>query len=371
MGHHTHHVMGRTTEGNAPTAEASGDGVGVAVTASVSATTTDELRHPEFEKAVARKKASFGQLFEAHYGTQEWSCPDPQQRELYARYIPSLMTAFENEHGNITDLYFAQAIRGGAVMTDRHNVYFMCDPQRHDNLMKLLRRCDRLAEQSDELLRGWSRTQSLSRTFAIATDVLAILERAAPPKAKVDRNQVRTESVALSEAEAFFDRASKTQGQFHYLAGMVLGAVAAAVLAVLVDKFVSRSGVGELLVTSIAGAVGAIVSVMTRIHQGNLRISLQQGLVTLWIVGGVRPVLGAIFGAVAGLAILSGLLPLSLPTDPDKGLYFMIVLGFVAGFSERFARDVIGTTVARLGGGSKDQNTSADRQLVDEESSGS
>jgi hypothetical protein len=62
-----------------------------------------------------------------------------------------------------------------------------------------------------------------------------------------------------------------------------------------------------------------------------------------------RVVLGSLFAVVLVLIVQAALLPIK-PPDAERTFFFFGVLGFLAGFSERFAQDLIletGGSVAR------------------------
>ncbi|HWN00752.1 MAG TPA: hypothetical protein VNO54_27185, partial [Streptosporangiaceae bacterium] len=60
-------------------------------------------------------------------------------------------------------------------------------------------------------------------------------------------------------------------------------------------------------------------------------------------LGALRPIVGAVFGAVVYFAIIGGLLAVEAKTGKDASITvaFFAVAGFAAGFSERFAADVL------------------------------
>jgi hypothetical protein len=60
-------------------------------------------------------------------------------------------------------------------------------------------------------------------------------------------------------------------------------------------------------------------------------------LITL---GAVRPLIGAVFGSVLFAMFDSGILP-EVEVADDKPLGFYAVIGFLAGFNERFAQDML------------------------------
>jgi hypothetical protein len=98
----------------------------------------------------------------------------------------------------------------------------------------------------------------------------------------------------------------------------------------------------------IAGAVGAAVSVMLRMTRGKLTV--QPGLEPLQImaVGAFRPLIEAIFALAFFLLIRGDLIPIAVPEDPTTQLYFFPAIGFIAGFSERFAQDTVKGAEASL-----------------------
>jgi hypothetical protein len=60
-------------------------------------------------------------------------------------------------------------------------------------------------------------------------------------------------------------------------------------------------------------------------------------------LGALRSIVGAVFGAVVYFAVIGGLLAVEARTGKDASITvaFFAVAGFAAGFSERFATDVL------------------------------
>ena len=95
-------------------------------------------------------------------------------------------------------------------------------------------------------------------------------------------------------------------------------------------------------VSVLGGATGAVVSVMARMSSGGLKLTPESGRKTIRVLGFMRPVLGAVFGAVLYVLLDGGLVDVINPPSGDSGkLAFYAGLGFISGFSERFAQDVI------------------------------
>jgi hypothetical protein len=96
-----------------------------------------------------------------------------------------------------------------------------------------------------------------------------------------------------------------------------------------------------------AGALGAVVSVMTRMRQERgltLDYEVGQGLIIM--LGGFRPVLGAIFGVLAYFALASDFLGIT-PPSPGTAFFSYALFAFAAGFSERFAHVILGSADRR------------------------
>ena len=95
-----------------------------------------------------------------------------------------------------------------------------------------------------------------------------------------------------------------------------------------------------VLVIAIAGAVGSAVSIMVRIQDNE---SLKENDPTiLFLIGLFKPIIGVAFALFVFAVLKSQLLPVQVVTPNEY--YFFTALAFVAGFSERFAKDIVART---------------------------
>jgi hypothetical protein len=99
-------------------------------------------------------------------------------------------------------------------------------------------------------------------------------------------------------------------------------------------------GTEPLLYTPLAAGLGAFVSVLARMTRGQLRLSNESGRTIMRLLGLIRPLLGALFGAAIYVMVSGGLLTIS-PPKPGRDVFFYLGIAFVAGFSERFAQDMV------------------------------
>jgi hypothetical protein len=108
-----------------------------------------------------------------------------------------------------------------------------------------------------------------------------------------------------------------------------------------------------VVVAGMFGLLGAIVSILLSIAQFDLVRRSDQFLL---MSGAVLPIVGAILATVACAFFLSGLVSTTAITEhEDKAIFFFIVLGFVAGFSERFVRGLLLVFEERYADGADNQ----------------
>jgi hypothetical protein len=154
----------------------------------------------------------------------------------------------------------------------------------------------------------------------------------------------------LAQVRSFYERVAQRSAQSWYLGGMLLGAAFwTLVLAAFMFGLIRPQGsvpLGDdelrlLMLNFVIGGVGAIVSVMQRMTSGKLIFPPRTARFDLLLVGSFRPVIGAVFALVVYVLIMSGLLPISRPTSPNELVYFVTAIAFFAGFSERWAQDML------------------------------
>ena len=145
----------------------------------------------------------------------------------------------------------------------------------------------------------------------------------------------------LDKLEQYVDRMSIRAAVRFYLFGLPAGILLLCPLVVIVRLLPLDGQVKlHLILSIVAGGIGAITSVMFRVTRGQkLSIDTGQGRVVTWASGLFRPFIGAVFGAAFYVLVTSGLFPLQVPEG--NAAHFYAALAFLAGFSERWAQDTI------------------------------
>jgi hypothetical protein len=315
-------------------------------------------RIPEFESALERAAASFTQLGTAIFFSGDKFNASPVGRSAYARYIAPLTEAFEKAHGHITHSFYCQNIISAAVLTDRNELWIIHPPIDVNVLpiADLLFECDRINVEADRILGGAGRLSDLQATkiliYSVVVKLLTLIDGPTPP---LSRNILDLHWREVKHAHDYYLRAAERYAKFDYFRGMLIGILVCLVLiavsATIWWQFGFDLDIGRALIGCLtAGGIGAVVSVMSRMTFGELSLDYEAGRRLLTMFGGFRPVIGMAFGAAMLVLYESGILSIGPIGDQTKTkqLFFFTLISFLAGFSERWAQDMLGRTADQL-----------------------
>src|SRR5581483_1203499 len=175
---------------------------------------------------------------------------------------------------------------------------------------------------------------------ASAAHLLGIVDaQAAGAEREATAAALKQERTAIAKAEAYYREAANGQAQMTYFGGMAAVALTLSVLAAVWLAISWASPVAAL----IAGAAGAVVSVIQRINTGKFSLEYDVGSPYAFFLGGLRPLIGGAFAMAISFAFTGGLLhlPVAANETTDHRRLALLVLGFLAGFSERWAQDAL------------------------------
>ena len=296
---------------------------------------------------------------------------------------------FERRYGPIDSAYWSVRDASAVALTlERRPLRWLPDhetvPRFHratdwatrdePEIAAALDECETLAVRVEEILRGPSELIALRRITAVASHLLGYVDRewfrrAAPhppsatsqrgpdgsdqTDAKAARRQkckafVESQRDELARIERFYDLMGDGQARILTFWGMAVGLAA---LVLLTGVTVALMwGVGELdggsadwenlrlfATCVIAGAIGAVLSVLTRMASLGQKFTQKHelGRKNVRWIGIYRPFVGGLFGLAAYLLIASGILQTDEPTGDEKLAYYGI-LALFSGFFERF-----------------------------------
>jgi hypothetical protein len=329
---------------------------------------------------------------------------EPAQREAFAAVFPRLLEAFSEPRGGIITQYLCRHIPVAAVLTDidraashtdglpvhrpspqsptteepppaqsgvrrRMHDWRVARAEHHRALVaasssaihlepvlgqpadwkakEMLFRCMDLHYRALQYLTPKPRKICMRMIFGIVVALLGTLD--VPPGLGRQRPfsmnlpAVQSLEAELEQARRYYDRSAQRQAQVEYFTGMVGGLLLLLVALVVLGQVAGAHLLHEpLLAAPLAGGAGAVVSVMTRMTRDQLSLNYESGLTTIRLLGLIRPLLGALFGGALYLLLAGGLLTVAqAPADETKLIYFYTGIAFLAGFSERWAQDVV------------------------------
>jgi hypothetical protein len=110
----------------------------------------------------------------------------------------------------------------------------------------------------------------------------------------------------------------------------------------------------DLILFGIFGVAGSVVSIMVRIDEFN-RWPPDPSI--LFFTGLFKPIIGFFFAIFVLLVLNSGIVQISIAEERQE--YFFLAIAFIAGFSERFARDIATQTESIFPGSAGQSDRSA------------
>ena len=307
---------------------------------------------PEYPPSV-----SFPELVLAHHDWRKAVARGRPSSALERAYCAK-RDRFEQEHGRIVNAYWCLNVPSAVALTAKprsrllrrlgfeprltfHRVTDWATRNR-PSIAACLHLCDDLAVRAGQVLTGLRQRIALQMVMASASHLLTLADDQA--RHSDDRVVLKQERKNLKECADYYCDAANGQTQMIYFAGMGVFALLLGFLALPSALVNSLPGVDdrEFFGALFAGALGAVVSVVARINSGRFDLEYDVGRSYPFFLGGLRPLMGALFGLGLYFAVSSDLLEIiPIPADGTKRFYAVVLVAFVAGFSERWAKDTL------------------------------
>jgi len=320
----------------------------------------------EIQLAVDHHTVSFSMVMKALY-LQRPEFADESDEHLTARYrslYPLALEQFMGSHAGIEESFYAERFPAGVVLTGSEELFVSIWWEVFDfdttaareldaEINELRLKVDKFVSKSDR--RAF--VHRITRLYEMLIESLDVeyVRWAEVDAAGADRTPDRQHLADIAELRHELDRMSSayrrvgnTRGQAVYIAGAAIGMMAIVALA-LAFWIVHGDHARTIWPAAVAGgAVGALFSVLERQTRGALAVRFESESL---VIGGLsRPVVGTIAGGAMYAFVAGGILPLDPPSIGSSRSLFFAAVAFLSGFSERFAKDALGSAAASLGG---------------------
>jgi hypothetical protein len=299
---------------------------------------------------------SFSELVYAHFNWWRNRSDAVADPSLAAKY-DTARHAFEQRHGEIIAAYWCSNVESAVALTEKPaHVRLWGTPtwgfhresdwatKSSPGVAAALHRCDELAVRANTVLTGVRQRICMQLVVAAASHLLSLVDAHADlSEEHTTVAALKQERAAIAEAEAYYKDAANGQAQMVYFAGMATVAIVLSIFATIWLAISWATPVAAL----IAGAIGAVVSVIQRINNGKFTLDFDIGSRYAFFLGGLRPMIGGTFAMAISFAFTGGLLhlPVAVEETSDSRRLALLVLGFLAGFSERWAQDTLTSLV--------------------------
>jgi hypothetical protein len=271
----------------------------------------------------------------------------------------SARRGFEARHGELVTSYWCSHVESAVALTHKQRRMPFAAPIPHfhresdwatqnaPDIARELHRCDELAVKARTVLTGVRRLICMQLVVASASHLLSLVDaRAAHADPSKTDQALKREQEALAEVDTYYKDAANGQAQIVYFAGMAVIGLAIAIVA----AFRLTAQWERPTAAILAGALGAIVSVIQRINNGKFELEYDVGRPYAFFLGGLRPLIGAAFAVAISFAFTGGFLHLPVADTNADHRFALLVVAFVAGFSERWAQDTLVAAVPAPGG---------------------
>ena len=333
---------------------------------------------PDGADITARHRVTFPDLVRIHFRWRQSArhgsmASEAEQARLNEAYHEAL-ARFEDEHGEMINAYWCADIESAVALTagkpntgwvrrvlsvsPKFNRVSDWATKDEPDIARALHQCDELSVRASEVLRGRSRRITIQLVMTSACHLLSLVDARGENPPQAHKAAVAVEVRQLAALRRAYREAANGDAQLVYFAGMAIGIALLAWLYVVANSLLQGEGIEERTIIGclVAGALGAVVSVIARINSGTFALDFDVARGYTLFLGALRPVIGSIFGLLAYFMLTSGFVDVfKLPDDGTiERFYFLCVIGFAAGFSERWAQDTLTGGLSGRGRGKDD-----------------
>jgi hypothetical protein len=305
-------------------------------------TATDRSMNPVMARAIDKEVAGFALVAQAWFASRREE-NTATGRATYARFYEPVRAAFEADNGDVITEYWCENIPAAMVRTKGKRQLHLITNDFPKEAESISDHADELFQSIVEYLEGREGEVLAQDTWSILTRLYADLDRAAgeriPPT--LDEDTIAQHERSLDDTSHQVQARIERRAQRFYVLGTFIGAVVLGGVLAGISALATDSQTLLLLEGAVFGAAGAFISVVVRLGRGSLKLDPRQERLLLWTAALLRPLTGAVFGAITTAVLLSSILPIEVPTSELQRFYYLGTFAFIAGFAERWAPSLL------------------------------
>src|SRR5216683_2602227 len=303
---------------------------------------------PDLVAAVRNHWVSFVQLTDAYEGREfKTQSRDRQQlKQACVEIYPLLRQTFVEAHGELVDMYPSPRMHAYAALTKpvgprrplrndpKPDFHFVYDPASVRVAGQLFSRITQLAYDAKRIVPSRRLGECLDQLYSATTDLLGLLEEHS--KHTDHAREMDKIAVIRGDLDQVELRYLQITARLWYFLG-VLGGTGLAMFGTFAIGTAAKLSSVDIAAVMFS-AIGATLSVVQKISDDSLTVRYVVGPFYLCFLGIVRPVIGAFAGFLLQLAMVAGLIPLSL--SGFAGQSYILLAGFAVGWAERSIPDI-------------------------------
>ncbi|WP_148575572.1 hypothetical protein [Nocardioides caldifontis] len=266
--------------------------------------------------------------------------------------LPRVRERFAADHGGIAKEYYCQHVVGGCLLGEDATLHSILNSASADHV-NLEIECKILVREAGL---GFAASglepqlhEAVDHAYSALTRVLASANSFADPDASEQEKAqaLTTASQEVATARGRVGALLQRQARYEYFLGVLTGVLPMLLIICLLGLVSTRRWDEVISAPHLVGAMtmatlGSVISVVQRMSSGDLVVDFTAPRGQRVALGALRPVVGAVFGAVAYFATVTGILASGAEAENGSSSFALFAfLGFAAGFSERFATDMI------------------------------
>lgn len=297
----------------------------------------DDISDLEFDAALESGTVTFGYVVTANYARK--TAP-----RHHKKYYGPLRQQYEKSCGGVRKIWFSRSAPRAVALTQRGELHVVGPGSDiAPELQELSDECERIHREAQRVCSATDKWRCAEEAFEAVTHILGYSK--GPATTDEEEAAVRLLRRRVDSVRSTFLAAAQRAAQIRYFDGTLIGIVGI-VLVTAGVAFAARSWIGEAILgppalAAAAGGIGAWVSVLFRFSFDNIVLDSAADPNHLRRLGIFRPVIGAIVSLAVYSLVGSGILPIEVPAAAEQHLLFVAFVGFVSGFSERWAEDIL------------------------------